>query len=568
MLVVMHTLLDETTPSLDFAAFSPRIEERQPPRDVHRSTNETANGTTTYRGRVFFCGYKMDLAKHIFPEYEFIGDSEWKESLSENTNNDDSHENDILVVGLWGPGCNRGQGDERTKFRGKILYINGEPDGDPVRKNWDKSQNSIQALEEHEHLAQKIYQIGPYPEPIGKDQLSSSDGSGFLDYYQKHSLRIYHIAMAATRIYLSTKDDVLNPWKQLLEGSSNEKSNSMLDRPRIPAIIYVSKNCVTFRQEAAELLARQFRDRAPVWSTENEEWTVFKEDDNGGKRQTQRRLKHNQKNGTVEDNYKGRYEYRYGNNSLTSRGEGFSESKLLRRLDASDFSETKKLLRNEKRKNNRLSLLEGTPRDNQMFEKNSNIDDSDSNEDVSSSFVHYGGECRVKGAIPLPPDAMEGFQDIDRSQFHSNYKTVFTRYKYCLVMENTKKDGYVTEKLLHALLGGCLPIYYGSEDVYQIFREDSFIYFDVNNPEKALAQIEILEANHTEYLRMTDRRLPLLKSSSHSDPFSTEKTVNEYFSILPNIGTGMLCRKIHEMMGLHIPESVKNQMEKVEPPGV
>ena len=508
MSILSNVSMDKTTTPFDLAESLPQMEETQLSRHVHRLTNATTiDRKPTYRGRVFYCGYKIDLAEHIFPEYKFVTDSEWKESLSKKTKGSDSHENDILVVGLWGPGCNRGKGDERTKFRGKILYVNGEPDGDPVLAAWDNNKNS----------AQKIYQIGPYPEPIREDLLTRSNRSRF---YERHSLHIYHTAMTAMRIYLSTEENVMNPWKQLVEGSSNERSISELDRRRIPAIVYVSRNCVSFRQEAAELLARHFQDRATVVSIENE--------DNHGNKQTRRRLE------------------------------------MLRRLSTSDFSENKKLLRDEKRMNSRLSLLERTPRDNKMLDKSQNIDNSELNNELSSSFLHYGGECQVKGGIPLPPVAMEGFGGIDRSQFHSNYKTIYTRYKYCLVMENTKKDGYVTEKLLHALLGGCLPIYYGSKDVYKIFREDSFIYFDVENPESALSQIEMIEANHTEYLRRTNRQLPLLKSSSPGDPFSTAKTVDEYFSILPNIGSGMLCRKIHEMMGLSIPESVANKMGKVD----
>lgn len=558
MSILVNVSVDKTTTTFDLGESLPQMKGTQPSRDAHRSTNETTNRKPTYRGRVFYCGYKIDLAEHIFPEYESVWDSEWKESLSNHTRGNDSHENDILVVGLWGPGCNRGKGDETTKFRGKILYVNGEPDGDPVRVTWEKNQNS----------EQKIFQIGPYPEPMREDQLSRSNQSSFLDYYQRHSLRIYHTAMIAMKIYLSTEDTVMDPWKQLVEGRSKERSNTKLDRPRIPAIVYVSRNCIPFRQEAAELLARHFQERAKVASIENE--------DNRGNEQPQRRLrritntttprKRNQKNDADEDddNREDSFEDRDDNDSKVSLHEGVLESKPLRRLSTSDFSERKNLIRNEKRMNSRLSLLETRPRDNKMFDKRQNIDNSEFNNELSSSFLHYGGECRVKGGIPLPPVATEGLGGIDRSQFHSNYKTIYTRYKYCLVMENTRKDGYVTEKLLHALLGGCLPIYYGSKDVYKIFREDSFIFFDVENPERALSQIEILEANRTEYLRMTNRQLPLLKSSSRDDPFSTAKTVDKYFSILPNIGTGMLCRKIHGMMGLTIPQSVANKMEKVD----
>lgn len=38
---------------------------------------------------------------------------------------------------------------------------------------------------------------------------------------------------------------------------------------------------------------------------------------------------------------------------------------------------------------------------------------------------------------------------------------LFSRYKFCIAMENSNSKDYVTEKLWQALRSGCLPIYYG-----------------------------------------------------------------------------------------------------------
>ena len=40
-----------------------------------------------------------------------------------------------------------------------------------------------------------------------------------------------------------------------------------------------------------------------------------------------------------------------------------------------------------------------------------------------------------------------------------------SQYTFCLVTENSAGKDYVTEKLFHAFASGCLPVYYGSEDV-------------------------------------------------------------------------------------------------------
>lgn len=49
-------------------------------------------------------------------------------------------------------------------------------------------------------------------------------------------------------------------------------------------------------------------------------------------------------------------------------------------------------------------------------------------------------------------------------------------YKFNICFENTIHPYYCTEKIWHALAGGCLPIYYGEGTaIYDTFPEDSFI---------------------------------------------------------------------------------------------
>jgi hypothetical protein len=127
-----------------------------------------------------------------------------------------------------------------------------------------------------------------------------------------------------------------------------------------------------------------------------------------------------------------------------------------------------------------------------------------------------------------------------RSDYTQNYN-LFHEYKYCLVMENTAMDGYITEKIMNAFLGGCLPIYYGTEQIYDIFHVDSFIYYDTINPQPALDLIQQLEADPNEYVRRLTK-VPILKDG--------RKTVDRYFSLFPQIGDGSLNEKIRVMMDL------------------
>jgi hypothetical protein len=143
--------------------------------------------------------------------------------------------------------------------------------------------------------------------------------------------------------------------------------------------------------------------------------------------------------------------------------------------------------------------------------------------------VETGGQCTVTGARKMKVTEGSGWED--------NWK-LYSNYKYCLTMENSKTPGYISEKILLGFLAGCLPIYYGTEEVFDVFNADSFIYFDVRNPQPALDQIIYLESNRTAYDEMMSR--PILKNGM--------ATVDEYFSVSDTIGDGSLKRTIRAMM--------------------
>ena len=115
--------------------------------------------------------------------------------------------------------------------------------------------------------------------------------------------------------------------------------------------------------------------------------------------------------------------------------------------------------------------------------------------------------------------ASTGFPDRSKWQ-SSNWKYPFTRYRFSLCMENKNVAGYITEKLLMAFLAGTIPVYYGTEEVFDIFNRDAFIYYDVENPEKAVAKIKFLEQNPVEYDKMLNE--PILNTGSYERYFSKE----------------------------------------------
>lgn len=56
---------------------------------------------------------------------------------------------------------------------------------------------------------------------------------------------------------------------------------------------------------------------------------------------------------------------------------------------------------------------------------------------------------------------------------------IYKNYRFVLAMENLKKKGYITEKLLNVLISGAIPIYFGdSEWVKEIFNEKAIIFVE------------------------------------------------------------------------------------------
>lgn len=85
-------------------------------------------------------------------------------------------------------------------------------------------------------------------------------------------------------------------------------------------------------------------------------------------------------------------------------------------------------------------------------------------------------------------------------------------YKFNIAFENTKVDGYVTEKLLEPLVAGTLPIYWGSETVKEEFGEGAYVDIsDFKSVDEAVDYIVKLDKDDDLYLEMISKkaRLPL-----------------------------------------------------------
>lgn len=85
------------------------------------------------------------------------------------------------------------------------------------------------------------------------------------------------------------------------------------------------------------------------------------------------------------------------------------------------------------------------------------------------------------------------------------YKIDFiSMFKFTIAAENSKGNGYVTEKILHPLSVGSIPIYWGSDMVTDDFNPDSFINANHLSVPEILEELILLDTNEDMYWEMVD----------------------------------------------------------------
>ena len=154
--------------------------------------------------------------------------------------------------------------------------------------------------------------------------------------------------------------------------------------------------------------------------------------------------------------------------------------------------------------------------------------------------VFFGGKCVVQSLLSSGNGTIYQGKDLEtRDSYLSNLRA-FSKFQFCLVLENQNNDGYISEKILNAFLGGCLPIYYGTNEVFDLFHPESFVFYDINNAGPALRLLEHLYNNKTAYRERMQR--PILRNGN--------ETIEKFFSLTDELGGGALKRRVRKMLGL------------------
>jgi hypothetical protein len=104
--------------------------------------------------------------------------------------------------------------------------------------------------------------------------------------------------------------------------------------------------------------------------------------------------------------------------------------------------------------------------------------------------VNSGGELfnNIGGRLGLKYPG-GGCGDIPKYNF-------FSKHKFSLSFENSQASGYITEKVLHSKMAGCIPIYWGDSQTDTDFVSNSFVNLsNISDPKKVVDVIKMLENN-------------------------------------------------------------------------
>lgn len=116
----------------------------------------------------------------------------------------------------------------------------------------------------------------------------------------------------------------------------------------------------------------------------------------------------------------------------------------------------------------------------------------------STLALHSFGKCDPN----MPKADMDKFGEGDTGSTRQGKKLEYFRhYKFCITMENSVARDYVTEKVYHGLIAGCVPIYLGAPNVADYIPDSNAIidYAKLGTPEALKAELERLASDREAY---------------------------------------------------------------------
>lgn len=167
--------------------------------------------------------------------------------------------------------------------------------------------------------------------------------------------------------------------------------------------------------------------------------------------------------------------------------------------------------------------------------------------DNFSTFIVSNPKCEIRNTIfqrlntYKKVNSMGGYANnvgykVTYPYWSKDYFNILRNHKFMICAENTKMETYSTEKIVNPYLSGTIPIYWGSNNVKNIFNPNSMLFLEDESEEsfnKLIEQIIELDNNDEKYLEFINR------------PIFTEENIrfwNEHYTI------DSLAKKINEIL--------------------
>jgi len=119
-----------------------------------------------------------------------------------------------------------------------------------------------------------------------------------------------------------------------------------------------------------------------------------------------------------------------------------------------------------------------------------------------------------------------GCGDLSKHQF-------FKQHKFTISFENSQAPGYITEKVLHSKMAGCIPLYWGDKDTDTDFAPNSIV--NVSHLTRAEDVLDVLKQLEQDPVRCHQiATTPILNEASHQKALQILKTMSERILSLCN----------------------------------
>lgn len=95
------------------------------------------------------------------------------------------------------------------------------------------------------------------------------------------------------------------------------------------------------------------------------------------------------------------------------------------------------------------------------------------------------------------------YPELKTSNCHNGFELLklFNQYKFIICFENSKTEGYITEKIFNVFLAKSIPIYDGDPKIDNFIHKGAYLPFD----DKILNKIQMLKDNETLYNAIVDK---------------------------------------------------------------